>query len=765
MIQTPAIASSAMNGIPSPEEEPIRIPGFIKPYGVLLALEEPQLEIVQISNNTQELLGTPPKELLNQPLATLLGKRQANELKQSLKGEFSRINPLRISIKQSVKTLFFDGIIHRYDGVVILELLPTPSKTPSTFFNFYHLVKTATDRIQEATTTAELGEIAVQEFRDLTGFDRIMVYKFDNDGAGTVIAEVKGEGVKDSYLGLRYPATDIPEEARQLFFLNKVRVIPDVNDQRVAIVPAHHPKTDRPLDLSLSILRGVSPSHIEYLQNMGVIGSLVIALTKRKALWGLISCHHYSPKSVSYELQTACEFLGQVMSLELVSQEENDDLDYKVKLNTAQSRLLESIAIAHTLQDGLVQSCPQLLDLVGARGCAICINGAITVMGETPSLEDLQGLVQWLEREAKDNIFSTDCLGNRYPAAERFKDVASGLLVLTLSKVQKNYLLWFRPEVIQTVTWAGNPEDSYQVNETGVRELCPRQSFELWKETVRSKSQPWLTVELEAAREFRSALVGLILRQADELAKMNVELVRSNTELDAFAYISSHDLKEPLRGIHNYANFLMEDYGEVLDEGGVAKLQTLVRLTQRMENLINSLLHYSRLGRTELSRKPTDLNELVQQAIATLKMSLSRASVDFRLPRPLPIANCDRIQVSELFTNLISNAIKYSDNSEQWVEIGFIESEIGKRDPSIPYSPYPIFYVRDNGIGIPEQHQDKIFQIFRRLHAQDDYGGGSGAGLTIAKKIVEHHGGEIWVSSKPAEGSTFYFTLPEEEKE
>jgi PAS domain S-box-containing protein len=502
MIQTPAIASSAVNAILSPEEEIIRIPGFIKPYGVLIALEEPQLEIVQISSNTQELLGIPLKQLLNQPLAKLLGAPQTSELKKSLGGDFSRINPLRISIKQSGKTLFFDGIIHRYDGVAMLELLPTKSEAPSTFFNFYHLVKTATDHIQEATTTAELSEIAVQEFRNLTEFDRVMVYKFDAEGAGTVVAEAKCEALKDSYLGLYYPATDIPGEARRLFFLNKVRVIPDVNYQPVAIVPAYHPKTDRPLDLSLSNLRGVSPSHIEYLQNMGVVGSLVIALTKRKALWGLISCHHYSPKPVSYELQTACEFLGQVMSLELVSQEENDDLDYKVKLNTAQSRLLESIAIAHTLRDGLMQSCSQLLDLVGAQGCAICINGDITVRGETPSQEDLQGLVQWLEREAKDHLFSTDCLCNSYPAAEQFKDVASGLLVLTLSKVQKSYLLWFRPEVIQTVSWAGNPDDSYQVDETGVRKLCPRQSFESWKETVRFKSQPWLTVELEAAREF-----------------------------------------------------------------------------------------------------------------------------------------------------------------------------------------------------------------------------------------------------------------------
>jgi two-component system, chemotaxis family, sensor kinase Cph1 len=764
MIQTPAIASSAVNGLPSTEEKSIRIPGFIKPYGILLALEEPQLEIVHISQNTQELLGISAEQLLNRPLAKLLGTRQTDILKKSLGGDFNHINPLRISIEQSSKTLLFDGIIHRYDGVAILELFPTTAEPPSTFFNFYHLVKTAIDRIQETTTTVELYEVAAQEFHDLTGFDRVMVYKFDTEGAGKVVAEAKSKNVKDSYLGLHYPATDIPNEARQLFFLNKVRVIPDVNYKPVALVPAHHPKTHKPLDLSLANLRGVSPFHIEYLQNMGVVGSLVIALTKRKALWGLISCHHYSPKPVSYELQTACEFVGQVMSLELVSEEENDDLDYKIELNTAQSRLLESIAMAQTLREGLIQACPSLLELVGAQGCAICINGDITVMGATPHLDDVRDLVQWLEREVQDNMFFTDCLSSHYPVAEQFKDVASGLLVLTLSKIQKQYLLWFRPEVIQTVSWAGNPEDSYQVDETGVRKLCPRQSFELWKETVQLKSHPWRTVELEAAQEFRSALVGLILRQVDELTRMNLELARSNTELDAFAYISSHDLKEPLRGIHNYANFLMEDYRDVLDEAGVAKLQTLVRLTQRMENLINSLLHYSRLGRAELSRKPTDLNELVQQAIATLKISQPHASVDFRLSPPLPTLNCDRTQVTELFTNLISNAIKYNDKPEKWVEIGFIESKIGNKNAKIPYSPYPTFYVRDNGIGILEQHQGKIFQIFRRLHAQDDYGGGSGAGLTIAKKIVEHHGGEIWVSSQPAEGSTFYFTLPEQEK-
>jgi light-regulated signal transduction histidine kinase (bacteriophytochrome) len=303
------------------------------------------------------------------------------------------------------------------------------------------------------------------------------------------------------------------------------------------------------------------------------------------------------------------------------------------------------------------------------------------------------------------------------------------------------------------VNWGGNPNKPVEVLADGSLRMSPRQSFALWQETVRGCSLPWKSCEIEAVIELRSSLVGIVLRQADELALMNFELQRSNEELDSFAYIASHDLKEPLRGIHNYANFLMEDYGETLNDDGVAKLQTLVRLTQRMENLIESLLHFSRLGRAELMRKTVNLDELVQQAIATLTIARSQSEVEFRIRQPLPSIPCDRAQVNELFTNLIGNAIKYNDKAQKWIEIGFLT-------PS-PLQP-PTFYVRDNGIGIPHKHLDKIFQIFRRLHGRDDFGGGTGAGLTIARKIVERHGGRIWVESTPGRGSTFYFTLSAE---
>ena len=242
-------------------------------------------------------------------------------------------------------------------------------------------------------------------------------------------------------------------------------------------------------------------------------------------------------------------------------------------------------------------------------------------------------------------------------------------------------------------------------------------------------------------------------RAERELAERNVELAQSNRELDDFAYIASHDLKEPLRGIHNFAVFLLEDYGEKLDAAGRAKLETLPRLTRRMDDLIDSLLQFSRVGRVDLAIDQVDLAEIVAGVVESLAVALEEQGVEVRVPRPLPTVRCDRARVGEIFRNLVANAVKYNDKPEKWVEIGF---EDARRDGA---GRPPVFYVRDNGIGIPGKHQDAIFRIFKRLHGRDQFGGGTGAGLTIVKKIVERHHGRVWVDSAPGEGTTFYFTL------
>jgi signal transduction histidine kinase len=254
--------------------------------------------------------------------------------------------------------------------------------------------------------------------------------------------------------------------------------------------------------------------------------------------------------------------------------------------------------------------------------------------------------------------------------------------------------------------------------------------------------------ELQQAKE---VLEERVQERTLELQQRNEELNQSNKELDDFAYIASHDLKEPLRGIHNFSSFLLEDYAAKLDGEGRSKLETLMRLTRRMETLIDSLLQFSRLGRVDLAIDRVDLNEIVAEILDSLAFSLQQDGIQVRIPRPLPAVRADRARVGEIFYNLIVNAMKYNDKPEKWIEIGWRESPDGP----------PVFYVSDNGIGIPEKHQDAVFRIFKRLHGRDKYGGGTGAGLTIVKKIVERHHGRIWVESSAGEGTAFYFTLQE----
>ncbi len=738
------------------DREPIHIPNLIQPHGVLLVLQAPTLEIIQVSSNSQEVVARQPEELLGKPLSYLFNVKQIKLIQQCLAEDFESINPLNLSIKRLNKSIYFDGIVHRLDNIIILELEPKQAKGQISFFNFYQQVRGTITRIQKAPTLLGMCQIVVTEVRRITGFERVMVYKFDQEGAGSVIAEDTNQ--ETPYLDLHYPPSDIPKQARQLYTLNWLRLIPDASYQPVALIPANNPLTNQPLDLSLSVLRSVSPIHLEYLQNMGVTASMSISLMHEKKLWGLIACHHSSPKYISYNIRTVCEFIGQVMSVELANKEASEDIDYKSQLKSLQTQFVEELSQAEYFLDGMVQLKSQLLNLVTATGAAICSGDQCIRVGKTPSEEEVHALLDWIKPHFYHNLFETRSLTKNYPAAESYQAIASGVLALEISRVHHNYILWFRPEVIQSVSWGGNPNKPVEVFSDGSLRMSPRKSFALWQETVQGCALPWKPCEVEAVTELRSLVVGVVLRQADKLASMNFELQRSNEELDSFAYVASHDLKEPLRGIHNYANFLMEDYADVLDDDGIAKLQTLVRLTQRMEDLINSLLHFSRLGRAELIRQPVNLNDVVQQVIGTLTIARPQSEVEFRIPQPLKSVQCDRAQINELFSNLISNAIKYNDKPQKWVEIGCVE---GNGESKI--SPTSLtFYVRDNGIGIPEEHLDKIFQIFRRLHGRDDFGGGTGVGLTIARKIVERHGGRIWVESIPTLGSTFYFTLSAE---
>jgi two-component system, chemotaxis family, sensor kinase Cph1 len=721
----------------------------IQSHGVLLVLQEPDLRVLQVSRNTLKAIGIAPEDVLGKTLEELLDSFQVDRFKSGLASEnLDLVNPTQVWFcTKGNDYRVFDAIFHRSaDGFLILELEPSFAQENIPFLSFYHLAKTSINQLESTSSLQDFCQIIVREVRQVTGFDRVMLYRFDEDRHGEVVAEEKVEEM-ESYLGLHFPESDIPRPARQMFLSNWIRVIPDTQSEPVELYPANNPISNHPVDLTLSILRSPYSCHSEYLHNMGVGASLTISLMKDQKLWGLIACHHRTPMYVSYELRKACEFLGRVIFAEISTREETADYHYRMKVSQVHSTLIDQMSEADNFMDGLIQPEVNLLDLANAKGAAVCFGGQWVTLGMTPTQDELNYLVQWLGKTVDQEIFYTDSLPKVYTDAQRFKNVASGLLAIPISK--RSYVLWFRPEVIQTVNWGGDPNHAYELQQTDNNlRLCPRKSFDLWKETVSLQSLPWRAVELKAAAELRKSIVNIVLHQAEELTLLTQDLERSNGELKKFAYVASHDLQEPLNQVANFVQLLEMRYNNELDEEGKEFINFAVEGVSLMQTLIDDVLVYSKVDLKGIEWQLTDVELSLAQALANLRGRTIETNANITYD-PLPTIVADSTQLMQLFQNLIGNAIKFKKPSTApRVHIGVKRQEEEW-----------LFSVRDNGIGMDPQFADRIFVIFQRLHARDEYPG-SGMGLAICKKIVECHRGKIWVESSPNEGSSFYFTIP-----
>ncbi|MBD2311716.1 GAF domain-containing protein [Desertifilum sp. FACHB-1129] len=721
----------------------------VQPHGVLLVLQEPDLTVLQASQNTATAFGISAAQIITQTLDSILDSYQVDRFREALAADnLEIINPTKVWVRHKNDDYrVFDAIFHRSaDGFLVLELEPALTHESIPFLSFYHLARASINQLEATSNLQDFCQVIVQEVRNVTGFDRVMLYKFDDDGHGEVLAEDKLDEM-ESYLGLHYPESDIPQPARKMFLSNWIRVIPDAKAEAVPLYPAQNPITQQPVDLTLSILRSAYPCHLEYLHNMGVGSSLTISLMKDQQLWGLIACHHRTPKYIPYELRKACEFLGRVIFAEISTREEEADHNYRLKLANVQSALIEQMSEDENFIDGLVQHEPNLLDLANAKGAAICFGGRWTTLGQTPSEEELNYLAQWLGKTVDSEIFYTDSLPLIYSDAERFKDVASGLLAIPISK--RSYVLWFRPEVIQTVNWGGDPHHAYELKESGNDlRLCPRKSFELWKETVRLKSLPWKPVEIKATLELRKAIVNIVLRQAEELAILAQDLERSNAELKKFAYVASHDLQEPLNQVANYVQLLEMRYHSQLDNDATEFIDFAVEGVSLMQTLIDDVLAYSKVDLQGIDWELTTVGDALKRALNNLRGRIGETEAEITFD-PMPTIVADGTQLMQLFQNLVGNAIKFKQKDQApKVHIGVQRQEEAW-----------LFSVKDNGIGFDPQFSDRIFVIFQRLHTRDEYPG-SGMGLAICKKIVECHRGRIWVESELGQGSTFYFTIP-----
>lgn len=757
------------------DSEPVQTPGCVQEHGVLLVLRGSDLVVLQVSENCEKVLGLAPAAILNSPIAATLGDGCAKLLQQAVvQGKLERNPACLATIEPDGVATSFDMIVHTVRGMILVELEPSADDTAAAL-DYYALVNRTTARLNSSPSLREYCQVVAEEIRRLTDLDRVMVYRFLPDDTGEVFAEAKREDLP-GWLGLRYPPHDIPKPAREIFKKIWIRPLPNAKGGLAELVPLANPDTGESIEMTHCALRGASVMYTEYLENMGVAATLTLSLLRDGQLWGLIACHHYTPKMFPHRMRTAAELVAQFASLQLMQAEEREHLHYRMRLDAICHTVLARVATENRLS-ALVEGSPSLLDGMDATGVAIYHNATWYRTGQTPSEAELDELATWLRDTSRVGVdvrvaYTTDRLSSEFPPAAAYKDIASGLVATANTHSKQHMVLWFRPEIEQTVHWGGNPHESLHVVGPHGPRLTPRKSFEIWSEFVRGSAQPWKNVEIDAATKFHLLVMNLVIAQAEHLTKLNAALTRTNDELNAFAHIAGHDLKEPLRGINQHTQLLLEDAraGKAFDKESEARLEAVLKLTTRMDGLLNALLQFSRFGSDGQQMEIINLTSTVKEAIEMVGSLVVRSDVEIRIPRALPTVAGVRVKLREVYVNLIHNAIKYNDRPEKRIEVGYFEpSEVPLELSQAADWPGAavgrrVYFVQDNGIGIPARYFTQIFKIFKRLHGRDGYGGGSGAGLAIVKKLVEQLGGIVWVRSEVGVGSTFFFTLGDNER-
>ena len=502
------------------DREPIHIPGSIQPHGVLLVIDRERLAVEQAAGDTQALLGTAIEAVVGLSVGGIFDADTESFVRSKLSTPTSVVAPiirLGIGSRQGLPTL--DLTLHALGATAIIEV-ERASRTATFAGEAIAQLKTLMAAIQATTSVDECCWTATRAMRSATGFDRAMVYRFLPDGSGVVTAEDAIEGL-ESFLGLHYPASDIPKQARELYRRNWLRTIPNVEYLPQPLVPGINPRGGQPIDMSHCALRSVSPIHLEYLRNMGVCATLSTSIVCRDQLWGMLVLHHYSPRYPPADLRIVCETFAQIFSLHVES---------KLKAETA-LLLSDTRRIRETFvtrldgvgEIGAILAAPELLTYVGATGAVVYIDGELHPVGETPHPAQIMALLEWVNG-INQPVFATHQLSLPYPPAAQFAGIASGMLAVGLSRAPRDYVLWFRREIGRTVRWAGDPNKPIRVDRHGVR-LTPRGSFAEWLEVTKMQAAPWSEVDLEAGEALRVLLLETVLK--------NAELLRRERALEA----------------------------------------------------------------------------------------------------------------------------------------------------------------------------------------------------------------------------------------
>ena len=676
--------------------EPIHIPSSIQPHGMLIAARLSDFRIVYVSENSSEMIGLTPAVLLSRNLSEVLGSQVIASIEEALGSEqYFPANILSCNLPVC-GAAFFDVSAHRTASLLCIELEPAHEKRR--WDQLPIQMEKAVRELGRPETLDTLCATISPLIRNITGYDRVMVYRFDSDGHGEVIGEDKADGM-EPFLGLHYPATDIPQQARRLYLLQRIRAIVDVAYRPVRVLGNPRFVREEPLDMTYCALRSVSPIHIEYLQNMGVGASLGISLIHRNQLWGMILCHHATSRYVAPEVRGLCDLLGQLISLLIGVTLQTQD--YAERL--AKKKMIDLIAALVTDKSSIVAAMEEDAGLsraiAGAAGAVLRIEGQTRLMGKTPPLAESKALMSAFESRLAQGIYSSDEIGSVFPKFAHLASTASGALMIRFREAG-DAMLWLRGEVVRTVNWAGDKDSPKQSSEAGLR-MSPRKSFAAWKEVQRGRSLPWMPNEIDAAIELQRIVVDALLRHTETQVAHLSEL---SSQLEGRVMERTHSLRQSLldkeillKEVHHRVKNNLQVISSLLSlqldaQGESSASASLRDAYERIHSisLVHEQIYQSdTLADLDFGEYVRNLATHLYQTYCTdlgrIELSLNTESMRLLIDQAVP---CGLI-----LNELISNALKHAfpGGRRGVLEVGFRKT--GDRSVELT--------IADNGVGLP----------------------------------------------------------------
>lgn len=707
-------------------DEPIRTPGAIQPHGWLIIVSAATRRLLAYSQNC------PGMDAIEAVLATL-----QDDLARLVPGEVSAVLGA-----VDIGTRAYGALAHRTGDTVVVEFEPY-SPDNGLRAPIYSLARHFLPELQKAESMLQVAALAAAELKRLSGFGRCLIYCFDSSGHGHVLAEEKDLGYA-SFLGLRFPASDIPAQARELYVRNHFRLIPDARYRAVplqCVDPACKPET---IDLSQAGLRSVSPVHLEYLRNMNTLASLSVSIVVGGQLWGLISCHNRQPQLLAFQTRVACEHLGRLVSMQIAVMQEQAEMAERRELRNLALELVSQLARSDGTLRQLTHEPLALLRLASASGAAVVHNDDCWTIGITPEREQIHALVSWVSALGKP-VFHTHQLAAAFAPANAYPKVAAGLLAISISNVHRHQILWFRSEITQAIEWAGKP---YQELRGVNGRINPHRSFAAWQEEVSGQSAGWSQAEKAMAELLRHALVEIVLVSAEEMAKVSAELGRVNQQIRSFSYSVSHELRQPLISVSGFSQRLHQRLQAAGDAQGVHYLGRILAATRQAEAISEALLELARISGASLNFEEIDLSAQAALMVHMLRQQEPARQVKVLIELGMTASGDARL-LQVALNHLIGNAWKFTSTQ--------IDGEFCVGSGTAPDGER-MWWIQDNGVGFDMAHSGQLFKPFHRLHASDEFQG-LGAGLAVVHAAITRHGGSVWAHAKPGGGAKLCFTL------